>query len=227
MIDQAARLAAVGGRHPARRRRRRSSRSATRSVACRSSTSSPTRSAPSPASTSTATSWTEEPSCASSSSPARPRCRSPPRRLLERRPPDRVGARAHRARPDPAEDADRVRRLGARSRHAARSRRRHAADRARRRSAAARSYAVPSPDRHLLFVITRGEEAIHAGRDRPAAAVLGRRHRSTPRPRRSRTRSARRSIASPSRPTTASPSRTSRRPAPTPPASSATRTSSR
>src|SRR5665811_921533 len=24
-------------------------------------------------------------------------------------------------------------------------------------------YAVPSPDRHRLFVITRGEEAIHAG----------------------------------------------------------------
>ena len=53
---QAARLAAVVGRHPARRGRKRSSRSAIRSAACRSSTSPPTRFAPSPASTSTATS---------------------------------------------------------------------------------------------------------------------------------------------------------------------------
>ena len=36
--------------------------------------------------------------------------------------------------------------------------------------------AVPSPDRHLLFVITRGEEAIHEGEARCAHGTPSERH---------------------------------------------------
>ncbi len=90
----------------------------------------------------------------------RPRRRG---RLLERRQPDRVGARAAGARPDPAQVADRVRRLGARSRDAARSRGRRAAAGAAPHRPARDPRGAEPVDRHNLFVVTRGEEAIAKG----------------------------------------------------------------